>query len=185
MSFPPHFGNTEPSLCSWDDRKTTQGIPLENLSARRNVRNISFHHGISTHCCGTPVSQQEEFHHMAASGLKSVGLWQCPCPTWEVSGVTIHARLLWACNADPPKPSLNSLSSWVDSSGNLIFLCLLSRCYPYRDFQEGWERLSAICPSAPWSQIEKEKGKKRNPKMGNLIASPSLWSHSDSSWIHV
>lgn len=163
MSFPPHFGNTEPSLCSWDDRKTTQGIPLENLSARRNVRNISFHHGISTHCCGTPVSQQEEFHHMAASGLKSVGLWQCPCPTWEVSGVTIHARLFWACNADPPKPSLNSLGSWVDSlwKSHLPFFVIQMLSLPRFPGRMG--KAISYLPSSSLVSDWERKGKKKKP----------------------
>lgn len=92
-SFPSHFGNIEPSLQSLEDRKTAQENLLENLRAKRNVGNIIFHHGISTHCW-SPVSQQEELHHIEALGLRSVGMRQGPSPSrgmCRVSGVTVHA----------------------------------------------------------------------------------------------
>lgn len=92
---------------------------MEYPSTGRNVTKIIFHHGISTHFCGAPVSQQEELHHAVAPGLQSEGLWQFPSPSWGVSGryvvlpymPALECRLLRVGDDDPPKPSLNALAS--------------------------------------------------------------------------
>lgn len=132
-AFPLHFGNIEPSLQNLEDRKTAQRNLLENLRAKRNVRNIIFHHGISTHYCGLLWVSRRNFTTLWPQASNQWGLWQGPSPSggmWRVSGVTVQAtqecRLLWVCDANPPKPSSNfSVLGWAVSE-KLIFLCSLS-----------------------------------------------------------
>lgn len=211
-AFPLHFGNIEPSLQNLEDRKTAQRNLLENLRAKRNVRNIIFHHGISTHYCGLLWVRRRNFTTLWPQASNQWGLWQGPSPSggmWRVSGVTVQAtqecRLLWVCDANPPKPSSNfSVLGWAVSE-KLIFLCSLSnicllplsknvslqcqdwvfprtRHFLTQDFhKDGKGHQSPICSSLVSDQKRKEKSpKKREPDcLFFLLTTQWLVSHND------
>lgn len=118
-AFPPHFGNIEPSLQSLEDGKTAQENLLENLRAKRNVRNIIFHHGISPHCCGLPWVSRRNFATLQRQASNQRGCVRVLAPGrgWgeyvEGELPAQECRLLWVCDTNPPKPSSNALGSWV------------------------------------------------------------------------
>lgn len=121
----------------WWQKGCATGNLLENLSARRNVREIVFHHGMSAHFCGAPGSQQRKLHCAVASGLNAEGLWQFPKPTGLcVGGVwsRVHANpgtqassSIWSWS---PKPSLNSWVLGWALFGKHIFSASLANAQP-------------------------------------------------------
>lgn len=182
LSYPSAVGMTS-RLCS---ENSTGKFECQEKCQKYHLSPWNF----TTCCRGAPVSQQEEFHHAVAMGLRSVGLWQYPNPNWEESrhhlcqprdaGSFEHATL-----TPTPKPSSNSLGSWVgplcEAHLPSFFNPMPAPCHSPKKFlfsaksespgepdailtqdvHEGWGRLSA----PPALQLRK-KSKKETLKRG-------------------